>query len=93
MGHTCDTAPMPARRWTPRALRPHIVLLDIGLHSTWTAIRWRGCCAVIRHGVVLVAITAYGGTKTVRTRRRASTHVTKPIDVKLLESIVTTAHH
>jgi len=97
MGHTCDyrTDARDAMD-AARALHPDIVLLDIGLlpdldgHQLARMMRKE-----FGMDLVIVAITAYGREEDRRRTRKAGfdAHVTKPIDVKLLESIVSTAHH
>jgi CheY-like chemotaxis protein len=97
MGHTCDYR-TDARQAVDaaRALRPHIALLDIGLrpeldgHEVARRLRQE-----FGTSIILVAITAYGRDEDrVRTRKAGfDAHVTKPIDVTLLESIVASAGH
>jgi len=97
MGHTCDYR-TDAREALDAALslRPHIALLDIGLlpdldgHEVARRLRHE-----FGNGIVIVAITAYGRDEDRRRTRKAGfdAHVTKPVDVGLLESIVNTAHY
>ena len=97
MGHTCEYRTDARQAMdAARTLRPDIVLLDIGLLADLDG---HQVARMLRREfgmeIVLVAITAYGREED-RTRTRKAgfdAHVTKPIDVKLLESIVTTAHH
>ena len=97
MGHTCDYR-TDARQAleAARSLRPHIALLDIGLmpdldgHEVARRLRQE-----FGAGITLVAITAYGRDEDrLRTRKAGfDAHVTKPVDVRLLESIVASAGH
>lgn len=97
MGHTCDYR-TDAREAldAARSLRPHIALLDIGLlpdldgHEVARRLRDE-----FGSGIVIIAITAYGRDEDRRRTRKAGfdAHVTKPVDVRLLESIVNTAHY
>ena len=97
MGHTCDyrTDAREALE-AARSLRPHIALLDIGLmpdldgHEVARRLRRE-----FGNGITLVAITAYGRDEDrLRTRKAGfDAHVTKPVDVKLLESIIASAGH
>jgi len=97
MGHHCEyrTDARQAME-AARALRPHIVLLDIGLHPDLDG---HQVARLLRkdfgNELVIVAITAYGRDEDRARTRKAGfdAHVTKPIDVKLLESIVSTAQH
>jgi CheY-like chemotaxis protein len=97
MGHQCEyrTDARQARD-AAKSLRPHIVLLDIGLHPDLDG---HQVAKMLREDfgrdLVIVAITAYGRDEDRARTRRAGfdAHVTKPIDVKLLESIVSTAQH
>src|SRR4051812_26035211 len=94
MGHQCEFTMDP---WDAlelaRGLRPEIVLADIGLlpdldgHDLARMLRQE-----FGTGVVIVAITAFGRDEDrVRTRKAGfDAHVTKPIDIGMLESIVNT---
>ena len=94
MGHECDYR-VDARQAleAARALRPHIVLLDIGLladldgHEVARRLR-----SEFGYSLSIVAITAYGRDEDRQRTRKAGfdAHVTKPVDPHLLESIVTT---
>ena len=96
MGHECRFS-TDARQAIDlaRVLHPHLVLLDIGLspdldgHSVARQLR-----EVFGMEIKIVAVTAYGRDEDRRRTRKAGfdAHVTKPMDVGLLESIVNTAH-
>src|SRR3954462_12670183 len=96
MGHECrySTDAREALNLA-RTLRPHIVLLDIGLlpeldgHDVARQLR-----SEFGEKMTIIAVTAYGRDEDrVRTRRAGfDAHVIKPIDVGLLESIVRTAN-
>ena len=97
MGHTCDYR-TDARLAVEaaRSLRPHIALLDIGLNPDLDGHELaRRLRREFGAGITLVAITAYGRDEDrMRTRKAGfDAHVTKPVDVKLLESIVASAGH
>jgi DNA-binding response OmpR family regulator len=95
MGHECRYTTDPGAALSlAKALRPHLALLDIGLahdfdgHDLAKLLR-----AEFGSTITLVAVTAYGRDED-RTRTRKAgfdAHVTKPMDIKLLESIVDTA--
>ena len=94
MGHDCRfTTDAHQVLSIARALRPQLALLDIGLAPDLDG----HCLArLLREefpGITLVAITAYGRDEDRRRTRKAGfdAHVTKPIDIGLLESIVGTA--
>jgi len=92
MGHECrfSTDAREALKLA-RALRPEIALLDIGLlpdldgHAVARMLR-----AEFGRKVTIVAITAYGREEDRHRTRKAGfdAHVTKPIDMGLLESIL-----
>ena len=94
MGHLCEYR-VDARQAmeAARELRPHIVLLDIGLrpdldgHEVARRLR-----SEFGHSLSIVAITAYGRDEDRQRTRKAGfdAHVTKPVDPQLLESIVAT---
>lgn len=94
MGHLCEYR-IDARQAmeAARLLRPHIVLLDIGLrpdldgHEVARQLR-----AEFGRTLSIVAITAYGRDEDRQRTRKAGfdAHVTKPVDPQLLESIVAT---
>ena len=96
MGHQCRYT-TDAREALPlaKSLAPQLVLLDIGLspdldgHELARRLR-----AEFGGAVTLVAITAYGRDEDRRRTRKAGfdAHVTKPVDMGLLESIVSSAH-
>ena len=95
MGHECKYTTDPrAALPLARVLRPQLVLLDIGLthdlsgHDVAKLLR-----AEFGSDITLVAVTAYGRDEDRRRTRKAGfdAHVTKPMDVGLLESIVDTA--
>src|SRR5690349_16563688 len=95
MGHECRYCTDP-REALPlaRDLRPDLVLLDIGLlpeldgHDVARALR-----SEFGMDLTIVAVTAYARDEDrLRTRRAGfDAHVTKPVDMGLLESIVNTA--
>jgi CheY-like chemotaxis protein len=95
MGHQCRFTTDPKEAISvAKALSPQLALLDIGLapdmdgHELARRLR-----AEFGAGITLVAITAYGREEDRRRTRKAGfdAHVTKPIDMGLLESIVSTA--
>ena len=95
MGHQCQYTTDPrATLALAKALNPHLALLDIGLaadldgHSLARQLR-----AEFGNLITLVAVTAYGREEDrVRTRKAGfDAHVTKPMDIDMLESIVDTA--
>ena len=96
MGHRCAfTTDARDAMDAARKLRPQLALLDIGLlpemdgHEVARLLRKE-----FGHDIVIIAVTAYGRDEDrVRTRRAGfDAHVTKPIDAKLLESIISTIH-
>lgn len=95
MGHRCEYTTDP-RAVMPiaKSLSPHLALLDIGLTPD---IDGHFLAKLLRHEfgthITLVAVTAYGRDEDRRRTRKAGfdAHVTKPMDIKLLESIVDTA--
>jgi CheY-like chemotaxis protein len=95
MGHECQyTTDAHAALPLAKALSPQLALLDIGLapdldgHFLAKQLR-----AEFGSSITLVAVTAYGRDEDRRRTRKAGfdAHVTKPMDIKLLESIVDTA--
>jgi CheY-like chemotaxis protein len=96
MGHICEYR-TDAREAldAARSLRPHIALLDIGLLPDLDG---HAVARILRQefgaSICIIAITAYGRDEDrLRTRKAGfDAHVTKPIDIRLLESIVSTAH-
>jgi CheY-like chemotaxis protein len=96
MGHRCRyTTDARQAVLIAKALSPQLALLDIGLapdmdgHQLARLLRTE-----FGGGIKLIAITAYGRDEDRRRTRQAGfdAHVTKPIDIGLLESIVSTAH-
>ena len=96
MGHSCAfTTDARDAMDAARKLRPQLALLDIGLlpdmdgHEVARLLRLE-----FGQNIVIIAVTAYGRDEDrVRTRRAGfDAHVTKPIDAKLLESIISTIH-
>jgi CheY-like chemotaxis protein len=93
MGHDCQFKTDPKEVMdTARAFRPDLVLLDIGMpdldgHRVAGLLR-REFGAELR----IVAITAYGRDEDRQRTRKAGfdAHVTKPIDIPILESILST---
>ncbi len=94
MGHECRfTTDARQAMSLARTLRPEIALLDIGLlpdmdgHDVARRLR-----AEFGPDLCIVAVTAYGREEDRGRTRKAGfdAHVTKPIDVALLESIVST---
>jgi CheY-like chemotaxis protein len=93
MGHHCEFKTDPKEVMdTARAFRPDLVLLDIGMpdvdgHQVARLLR-REFGAELR----IVAITAYGRDEDRQRTRKAGfdAHVTKPVDVPILESILST---
>jgi CheY-like chemotaxis protein len=96
MGHKCEYTTDPHQAISiARSLCPELALLDIGLRPDLDG---HGLARLLRAefgaSITLVAITAYGRAEDRRRTRQAGfdAHVTKPIDMGLLESIVGTAH-
>jgi CheY-like chemotaxis protein len=93
MGHTCEFRTEPREALdAARRLRPDLVLLDIGMpeidgHQVAKLLR-----AEFGEGLYIVAVTAYGRDEDRHRTRKAGfdAHVTKPVDIPILESIVTT---
>jgi two-component system CheB/CheR fusion protein len=95
MGHSCEFR-TDARQAldAARELKPQIALLDIGLlpdldgHQLARMLRNE-----FGEKICLIAITAYGREEDRARTRKAGfdAHVTKPIDARLLESIIATA--
>jgi CheY-like chemotaxis protein len=93
MGHQCEFKTEPKQVMdTARAFRPDLVLLDIGMpdidgHHLARLLR-REFGAELR----IVAITAYGRDEDRQRTRKAGfdAHVTKPVDIPILESILST---
>jgi len=92
MGHACKYTTDPTQALAvARGLDPQLALLDIGLapfldgHHLARMLR-----AEYGDRITLVAVTAYGRDEDRARTRRAGfdAHVTKPIDISLLESIV-----
>jgi DNA-binding response OmpR family regulator len=95
MGHQCRYT-CDAREAMPLAkeLNPQLALLDIGLAPDLDGHALAGLLrAQFGNAVTLVAVTAYGRDEDRRRTRKAGfdAHVTKPMDMALLESIVDTA--
>ena len=96
MGHECRFS-TDARQAIDlaRTLNPHLVILDIGLlpdldgHTVARQLR-----DLFGMEIKIVAVTAYGRDEDRKRTRKAGfdAHVTKPMDVGLLESIVNTSH-
>jgi CheY-like chemotaxis protein len=92
MGHDCRFT-TDAHHAVPIAqqLRPQIALLDIGLKVDLDGY---GLARMLRSAlgpdVMLIAVTAYGRDEDRQRARKAGfdAHVTKPIDIGLLESIL-----
>lgn len=94
MGHDCRyTTDATKALALAKGLDPQLALLDIGLapfldgHHLARLLR-----AEYGDGLTIVAITAYGRDEDRARTRKAGfdAHVTKPIDIGLLESIVQT---
>jgi CheY-like chemotaxis protein len=93
MGHQCEFRTEPKQVLdTARAFRPDLVLLDIGMpdvdgHHVARLLR-REFGAELR----IVAVTAYGRDEDRQRTRKAGfdAHVTKPVDIPILESILST---
>jgi len=96
MGHDCAYRTDAAQAMTAaRELQPQVALLDIGLLPNLDG---HDIARMLRdefgNGIYLVAVTAYGRDED-RTRTRKAgfdAHVTKPIDMGMLESIVRSVH-
>ena len=95
MGHRCEYTSDPGAVMTmARSLSPQLALLDIGLTPD---IDGHLLAKLLRHAfgtqITIVAVTAYGRDEDRRRTREAGfdAHVTKPMDMHLLESIVDTA--
>jgi CheY-like chemotaxis protein len=92
MGHDCRFT-TDAYQALPiaRQLRPQLALLDIGLKIDLDGFDLaKALRAEFGHEVTLIAITAYGRDEDRHRTRKAGfdAHVTKPIDIGLLESIL-----
>jgi two-component system CheB/CheR fusion protein len=97
MGHICEYCTDAREALTAaRTLQPHLALLDIGLRVDLDG---HHLAKMLRdefgNNIVLVAITAYGRPEDRARTRKAGfdAHVLKPLDVKLLESIVSNTFH
>ena len=95
MGHQCRYTTNP-REAIPlaRALNPQLALLDIGLSPDLDGhLLARQLRAEFGSRITLIAVTAYGRDEDRKRTRKAGfdAHVTKPMDMGLLESIVDTA--
>ncbi len=95
MGHKCEYTTDPRQAVSiAKSLCPELALLDIGLRPELDG---HGLARLLRAEfgarITIVAVTAYGRDEDRRRTRQAGfdAHVTKPIDMGLLESIVDTA--
>jgi CheY-like chemotaxis protein len=93
MGHQCEFRTEPKEVLdTARAFRPDLVLLDIGMpevdgHQVARLLR-----SEFGAELRIVAITAYARDEDRQRTRKAGfdAHVTKPVDIPILESILST---
>jgi CheY-like chemotaxis protein len=93
MGHQCEFRTEPKEVLdTARAFRPDLVLLDIGMPD----IDGHQLARLLRNEfgaeLRIVAVTAYGRDEDRQRTRKAGfdAHVTKPVDIPILESILST---
>lgn len=96
MGHECRyTSDVRQAVSLAKALSPQLALLDIGLAPDLDGHRLAQMLRAEFGGrIILIAVTAYGRDEDRRRTRQAGfdAHVTKPIDIGMLESILSTAN-
>jgi CheY-like chemotaxis protein len=93
MGHRCEYKTDPREVMdAARIFRPDLVLLDIGMPDIDGHHIARLLRAEFGVDLRIVAITAYGRDEDRQRTRKAGfdAHVTKPVDIPILESILTT---